>query len=437
MMNFNKFILISPIEIAGRELLSKCALCCEFVNKSNNIAIISDKSSAYKLLGKSNNQIYIDRGYHEGSSENIYRLFKNNVQLISIDEENGVDYDDFSSITSRFPKKIFELASYICIWGFKAKEHLRKIHPFVNFKNLGVTGHIRFHLLKDQYMKIYEKDVLEIKNKYQDFILINTDFGFANNIMGIEVILKKYSSRVKRLKGAIEYQQIQCNNFISLVKDLAKVTKKNIVIRPHPEESHEIYIKSFNLIDNVHVVYEGSVIPWIIASEKMIHHDCTTAIECLMLGKKPIAYIKDLNKFYTTKASLMVSEKFDNSMELIKFIQNENVETNEYSKILDEYFGFYNNSIKLIKDRLVKLTYNVKNKNKLFNIQFLFSLMYLKLHFILRMIFKRKAQPLFINKMNGFTEENIKNYINNYCESSSIKKPNVYKITDRLFIICN
>ena len=43
--------------------------------------------------------------------------------------------------------------------------------------------------------------------------------------------------------------------------------------------------------DNVHVVAEGNVVPWLMACDVLVHNGCTTAVESYILGRPVIAYV--------------------------------------------------------------------------------------------------------------------------------------------------
>ena len=62
-------------------------------------------------------------------------------------------------------------------------------------------------------------------------------------------------------------------------------SETNFVVRPHPSDDRQTFVNAFEGLKNVHVISEGSVIPWLIASKFVIHNECTTAIESYLLEK--------------------------------------------------------------------------------------------------------------------------------------------------------
>jgi len=65
---------------------------------------------------------------------------------------------------------------------------------------------------------------------------------------------------------------------------------RRIIVRPHPSENHASWEAVTAGLDNVDVIYEGTVIPWLIAADVMIHNGCTTAIESFFLETPAIAF---------------------------------------------------------------------------------------------------------------------------------------------------
>ena len=86
----------------------------------------------------------------------------------------------------------------------------------------------------------------------------------------------------------------------------------------------------------------------------MIHADCTTGIESLMLGKKPVSYItKNLNTDYLTLLPLKASKVLESEEEILNYIRNEKYdETVVFSDYewLKNNFNFPSDSFKIISE---------------------------------------------------------------------------------------
>jgi hypothetical protein len=63
-----------------------------------------------------------------------------------------------------------------------------------------------------------------------------------------------------------------------------------VILRPHPAERLESWHDIEGRHKNLHVLFEGNVIPWLLGAEILIHNGCTTAIEAVLLGKPAVCY---------------------------------------------------------------------------------------------------------------------------------------------------
>tara|TARA_Y100000590_G_scaffold415658_1_gene513696 strand:+ start:57850 stop:59019 length:1170 start_codon:yes stop_codon:yes gene_type:complete len=380
--------------------------------------------------------IYLDKGYHENVSDKLYEQIKDNRGIIiNLDEEGAVDYPDNSTLLNRYSAKMFEKVDFIFLWGNNQYDLVKER---INRRNrVIVSGHPRFELLKNKYHIFYEEEANRIKKKYGNFILINTNMGFGNNIRGDSFVINNYGVRFKNIKRIIEFDKNKIKVIKSLVMKLAKDLDKKIVIRAHPEENINYYN---DIVDHnsVNAVYEGSVIPWLIAAEMMIHPDCTTAIESLMLGKKSVSYLPQYyDENLVTKLPLEASYKFSDPDELMRFINNkiyldEDIKLDEY-KFLHDNFSFFEDSSRNIVNnisQLINQSYSIKDNNLLINQRLI--LIYKSLRSMIR---NNKSSMLGNNKRKGFNYSNIKNIkeqFNNF--NNEFKHVLFNRISNELFL---
>ena len=199
-----KKVILLPIEIASRELLSKALLANRFANK-DCIVFLGDKQSILEISNYTKESIFFDKGYHKNISENIYNnLKKNSIKIVSLDEENAVDFKDFQQLDLRFPDHLIPEFALIFLWGQKQYNYLRKNRDNFKEQDIFVTGHPRFDLLKDNLNSIYYDDANKIRASIGKFILVNTNFGLGNNIKGDEFIIRNYGSRFPQIHDLVE-----------------------------------------------------------------------------------------------------------------------------------------------------------------------------------------------------------------------------------------
>ena len=235
--------------------------------------------------------------------------------------------------------------------------------------------------------------------------------GCGNNILGEKFVAENYGSRYDQINRIIAFDKQKIEAYRSLVLKLSDQLNKMIIIRPHPEENHIYYLDAFKQHDNVHVIYQGSVIPWILAADFMIHPDCTTAIESLFLGKIPLSFLPNgYPEDLVTQVPLEASKCFTSEKDLISFINNgvnsvDNAVLDNYL-FAEDYFSISKPSTELIVDSFCQLRKTSK-KNKSHNLT-LMNLLYLKYSSARGILGERKkSSRLGRNKLKGFDTKNI------------------------------
>ena len=411
--------ILLPVEISSRELHSKILLAYNLAKKGCDV-YLGDKKSILDFAKYVPGSVYFDKGYHRGISEDIYdKLEFYNIRIVSLDEENAVDFADFQQLNLRFPDEILKKFRYIFLWGIRQYKYLSDNRKNFDKNKIFVTGHPRFDLLKDNFYALYSKKIENIKSRFDKFILINTNFGLGNNIKPKDSVIQNYGSRFPQIESLINYQESQVKIFIRLCKDLAQFNDFNIILRPHPEENIDTYKGEFKDFDNIHALSEGSVLPWIMASDLMIHHDCTTAIECAMIGKNSIAYIKDLNTELTTDIPLKISYQYDDISKIKEHIRDmESRELKINNSILHDYFNFNQSSLNKIISHVMHIERTADRPKNYFLYKHLARIK-MKINRL-----TNRIDYLYENKINGMNYENITSIVSKY-KSMSNKKENI------------
>ena len=352
-----------PIETTKRELYGKTALALGLCQLGCTV-YLGSKQEVGRLARSIGGGVYVDKGFHDGVSQGVYSdLMKNDTKVVVLDEENAVDFSDFQQLHQRFPAAIFDLVSTIYLWGVTQYDELHARHGDVVAHRALVTGHPRFELLLPEYQDLYVDETQQYKNRFGDFILINTNFGLGNNIKPSHQVAKTYGSRFPQLQELMKYQADQVNNFIELALAVKRATPFNVVIRPHPEENELPYIVDTSSVEGIFVEKKGSVIPAILASKAMIHHDCTTALECAMLGRDSLAYLSDHDPSLTTEIPTRISLVASSIHELLALLSTDMHAGDHINHdILEKYFSFpYASTAKVAAD-VARLTSKSKRE---------------------------------------------------------------------------
>ncbi|MYL37513.1 hypothetical protein GLV97_06755 [Halobacillus litoralis] len=273
--------LYLPIETKVREQDAKLLLAYHAVNHGYHV-VIGEHRMVEQAAEKLPAGIFLAKGYPKGYARRVVEsLKKYHHKIVELDEEGLFIPDASRYIRQRMRKAHIDQLDHVCCWGEHQKQVLTNAYPEMG-NRCTVTGNPRFDLLNEVYRELYDPDVKAIQAVYGSYFLINTRFTFYNPRGGLrENPALPETQKIKRL----------CHSFIQLARILSRTyPDKNVIFRPHPGESLDVYKEAFKGFTNIHILREGSVIHWILAAEAVIHNGCTTGIEGVVLRKPVISY---------------------------------------------------------------------------------------------------------------------------------------------------
>ena len=261
----------------------------------------------------------------------------------------------------------------------KYQESLLKTKYPKHINKLKVVGSPSIDFLKKNRI-FYQRD---IQKKYTIGIL--TGFGAYNqrgsrsyidickSIDG-DQLSEKRTNELNELylvskRGFIEFQKIKkliCRNFI----------QTDILIRVHPSESLEPWIKLANNFPNLKIDSSDSIFAFLKKCSKVVSFKSTVALESLAVNKPIISYspeyIDPKNIFYPKNEPENLSLKVNSEKKLLNYLHPKNELESELLKRNDVFkyaesicFGFSNpsySSSKIICDLIKKNRNSQKNK---------------------------------------------------------------------------
>ncbi|HEU5067771.1 MAG TPA: surface carbohydrate biosynthesis protein [Sphingomicrobium sp.] len=150
-----------------------------------------------------------------------------------------------------------------------------------------VTGCPRFDFAAPRFRALLRYDC-------ENFVLVNTNFSSVNSRFGNGGVdrdaMEKAGWGPAYVDGLIEDGRAILARLIDTVCQLARDYPEQLfLVRPHPFERAETYASAFDGLGNVHVRGEGNVLNVIANCRCVLHLNCGTAIEAIMLNKLPIA----------------------------------------------------------------------------------------------------------------------------------------------------
>ncbi len=295
---------VLPIEVIQRDFEGRLLLCLELIKRGFD-CILGKKEEVHQYMFQERQPfVYIAKGINGAIDP---RIKKAGGILAILDEEGGVFTRSLSNVCLRLTDETIPFLDVYFSWGEEIRNELLEQKTSLDKNKNVVSGNPRFDLCRPEFNSYHQTISCGKETIKPDYILINTDFAFVNNQLGCEgrikfdkknAFLREYDKKVggdyfnpERINREEEYQQTVFDGFVEMILALAERFKdKDIVIRPHPVENLNTYQQLFAEISNIHVIREGNAQNWINGALTVIHHDCTTGIEAMLMGKLTISF---------------------------------------------------------------------------------------------------------------------------------------------------
>lgn len=314
--------VIISVHKTVRELESKLLLSSFLIEKGFNVIIgrAGYLRDNFSFLPRG---IYFDLRFSKTRSEVFKKAVKYGHKIVTIDEESVSAPNLKSFYLNHIDNETLNLTERIFCWGKVHSNIIKSILSDNNKKKIIESGHPRFDILRPEFDDFFFRKSKRLKNKFGDFILINSRAG--GGVMRNEVE-KEYKINVSRriisdsedeknkFFNAFRYRKRTHEKIVELIEALAlKFPQKKIIIRPHFTESINDWNSSLPKVlannTNIKIIKSGSVNCWIKASQLMIHTGCTTGTESF-IGENPAIIFEPseiINYNYTSKITSKLS----------------------------------------------------------------------------------------------------------------------------------
>ena len=305
-------LLLIPVENQVRELDPKLLLACVAAERGFSSVIGSRREMEFNIDAFPRS-IYLSKSMTIRSLLFFRVAKKFGHEILSWDEEALVHLPAETYFSRRLDSKAIRYVSHLFAWGADNKELWRQYPDLPDNTPIHITGNPRSDMLRRELQSFYLDDVRQLREKYGDFILINTNFNHVNaygpdmNLFkpvkrsGQEPVFGRAARGMSReyAEGLRDHKQAVFERFQQLIPELEKaIPDTNIVVRPHPTENHDVYKTIASECERVSVTNEGNVVPWLMATKAVIHNGCTTGVEAYMMGVPAISYRAVVNEYY-------------------------------------------------------------------------------------------------------------------------------------------
>ncbi|MEM9331879.1 MAG: surface carbohydrate biosynthesis protein [Pseudomonadota bacterium] len=289
--------LIIPVEVKHREFLSRILLSALAASKGYRVLMGKD-TMIRRLAPALPKGIIFDKSLGTARHGKPQRFKRLGHKVVVLDEESTGFYgspEQFLSV--RLANETLQACErWYCI-SKKLEEHAAKLYPAHEDRFL-TTGLLRTDIWRSQFHTFYENERNQIKDEHGPFILFDSNFGGIIHARGDAFVQKQIRGQKKayadveaRMAKIFEQGRPNLEAFIDVIPKLTEwFPDHRIVIRPHPSETVSFWEEAFSSNPRILVSNQGVATGWILASDMMLHHGCTTGIEAEILGKQHVMY---------------------------------------------------------------------------------------------------------------------------------------------------
>lgn len=282
--------LILPVENQTRELDAKLLLACVAAERGYPV-ILGSRALIHYGMASYPRGVYLAKSMRTLSEKmfEITRLLGH--EIVAWDEEALVRSPDKTYYARRQSPKTMKAVSALLAWGPDDARVFRD-YPGYAGAPIHITGNPRIDVMRPEVRGFFDEQVARIHERHGRFILINTNFGWANHYLPqMMEINANTTPDDDHIPGVMLHRRALYAHFQKMVPMLAEAfPEQTILVRPHPIESHVPWQEIASRQKNVVVVAEGNVVPWLMACDVLVHNGCTTAVEAAVLGTPAVAY---------------------------------------------------------------------------------------------------------------------------------------------------
>lgn len=315
-----RFPIVLPSETQTREFIAKLLLAACLARRGHPV-IVGSRIEMHNRIHTLPRGLYLAKSV-SGRSRRIFRIMDRLGFAIAAWDEEALIFTDPATFHTRRvdPENLGRIKAFFAL----GPENRRMIESAPSYAGTPVfeTGNPRFDLLTPRCRGIFAEEAAALRRRYGDFVLINSNFGRINHFVPGEATRRAADGSFTNMgSGNQEWWTFRTAVFDSMRAMLPALggafPERQFVVRPHPAEGHDAWREAAEGLPNIHVVHQGAVQPWILASAVAIHNGCTTGLESYLLGHPVIAYHAVTNAKFDDQLPNLASTPVNSRDELI------------------------------------------------------------------------------------------------------------------------
>jgi len=220
--------------------------------------------------------------------------------VVSLEEES-LALTTSEAVVRNCPRDTYGLVDILLTTG-KVERQIH-VEQGCDPQKLFVTGNPRIDILKPLFRPLFQETIDALHGRFGQYVLINTNFGIKNSKWGSVEAVRKIEigagaldpadpESVRRFEQLVAFEEKNSQALFEMVSRLsATYPERAFVLRPHPGEYLPKVAQQYESMRNVHVLYEGSHIPWTMGCDLLLHSSCTTGLEAAIAGTRAFSLV--------------------------------------------------------------------------------------------------------------------------------------------------
>ncbi len=304
--------MVIPVENQVRELDSKLLLACIAAQRGFTSIIGSHREIDLRIASLPRS-IYLCKSMTNRNLKMFQIMHRLGHLIVTWDEEALVHLPPETYYSRRLCPVTIRFLAHLFAWGEDNAELWRQYPDTPDDMPIHVTGNPRGDLLRPEVRMYYQVEADALKKKYGAFVLVNTNFNHVNAFFPAQNLFRpmkdpsepptfgKAAVGMSReyAEGLRDHKQVIFEAFQELIPNLDQgFPDHNFIVRPHPTENQDIYRRIAQKCKRVRVTNKGNIVPWLMATQAVIHNGCTTGVEAHMLNVPAVSYRAVVNDTY-------------------------------------------------------------------------------------------------------------------------------------------
>jgi surface carbohydrate biosynthesis protein len=289
--------LIIPVENQVREFDPKLLLAVIAAGRGFTSIIGSHREIDFRIAAFPRG-LYLNKSMTARNLKMFKIMRRIGHSILTWDEEALVHLPPEIYYSRRLSPVAIRYVSHLFAWGEDNADLWRGYPHLPQEMPIHVTGNPRNDMLRPELHAFYSEEVRAIRERYGEYLLVNTNFNHVNAFFPAQNLFKpaKHPGEAPQFgKAGVgmtrqfaealrDQKQAVFDSFQRVIPELARAFPKlTVIVRPHPTEGPDVYRRLAAGIGNIHVTNEGNVVPWLMGTKALVHNGCTTGVEAFMM----------------------------------------------------------------------------------------------------------------------------------------------------------